>query len=153
MTIEKAKPNSSLSPMPEAHRLLAYSRQFTQEEYEQIQYGYIPQQMEDKWFIYFENNKLNFHRSWTGNCIYILEIEQSEGRIYISKAIVNADPKEYKVGNDEKEKCILDYLIDRLILRKYVPTPKGCNPIELWSLLGRAMTETDVDKTDYDDRV
>ena len=109
--------------------------------------------MEDKWFIYFENDKLYFHRSWTGSCIYILEIERSEGKIYISNATVNADPNEYKAGSEEKEKSILDYLIDRLLLTKQVPPSNGFNPIELWSLFGRAISDTDIDKNDSCDSI
>ena len=43
---------------------------FTEKQFSKLTKGLIPQQMEDKWFIYYENEWLNFHRSWTGNGMY-----------------------------------------------------------------------------------
>ena len=36
---------------------------------DQIRAGHIPEMMEDKWFIYWQDDRLFFHRSWTGYCI------------------------------------------------------------------------------------
>jgi len=36
--------------------------------------GLVPEEIEDKWFIYWEDDTLFFHRSWTGNCIYVSPI-------------------------------------------------------------------------------
>lgn len=43
---------------------------FTEIQFFKLTHGLIPQQMEDKWFIYYENEWLYFHRSWTGNGMY-----------------------------------------------------------------------------------
>lgn len=40
--------------------------QLSQEEKEWLEYGFIPLQMEDKWFVYMENDEIHFLRSWTG---------------------------------------------------------------------------------------
>ena len=48
-------------------------------EYAQLSLGLIPEEMEDKWFIYLEDNKLYCHRSWTGLCAYIVEFTPWEG--------------------------------------------------------------------------
>jgi hypothetical protein len=50
--------------------------EFDSTEFEKIKIGLIPQQMEDKWFIFFEDNWLYFHRSWTGFCLFKIKIEQ-----------------------------------------------------------------------------
>ena len=34
---------------------------------------------EDKWFIYWENDTLFFHRSWTGVCVYIVRFTSPAG--------------------------------------------------------------------------
>jgi hypothetical protein len=47
---------------------------FTEEEYAKLQKGLIPTAMEDKWFIYCENDCLHFHRSWTGEEWYRAQI-------------------------------------------------------------------------------
>jgi len=43
---------------------------FTEIQFSKLTLGLIPQQMEDKWFIYYENEWLYFHRSWTGHGMY-----------------------------------------------------------------------------------
>jgi len=43
---------------------------FTEKQYSRLKMGLIPHQMEDKWFIFFEDDWLYFHRSWTGHEIY-----------------------------------------------------------------------------------
>ncbi len=40
--------------------------QFTAEQFSKLTYGLIPEEMEDKWFIFLQNDWLYFHRSWTG---------------------------------------------------------------------------------------
>lgn len=46
----------------------------TPEQYERVIQGHIPDAMEDKWFIWFENGTLYCHRSWTGDHVYSVEI-------------------------------------------------------------------------------
>ena len=43
----------------------------SEEEFEHIKRGIVPEEMEEKWFIYFEDDKLYFHRSWSGSLIFI----------------------------------------------------------------------------------
>src|SRR5437588_10029082 len=62
-------------PMPETKARMQVSQTFTDEEYQRMQMGTIPQEMEDKWFIYFEDGWFFFHRSWTGICIYQVRLE------------------------------------------------------------------------------
>ena len=63
-------------PLPEQRASLSFEREFTQEEYELIRHGLIPEAMEDKWFIFLEDDVLYFYRSWTGNCIYQLSLRR-----------------------------------------------------------------------------
>ena len=53
---------------------------FTDRQFSMLTKGLIPQQMEDKWFIFYENEWLYFHRSWTGYGIYKAQlIKEQEG--------------------------------------------------------------------------
>jgi hypothetical protein len=54
------------------------NKSYTIEEFEKIKIGLIPQQMEDKWFIYFEEPWLYLHRSWSGNCIFKVRFETNK---------------------------------------------------------------------------
>lgn len=40
-----------------------------------LKHGFIPTSMEQKWFVFYENNKLHFYRSWSGRCIFTVKID------------------------------------------------------------------------------
>lgn len=81
--------------LPARNARLAFKMRFSPGEVARLRKGNIPCEMEDKWFIFFENNWLNFHRSWTGFCIYRLRLEP-DGECYrVAEALVNRDPEQY----------------------------------------------------------
>lgn len=99
---------------------LPYQRDFSSREFAKIKMGFIPKVMEDKWFIYFENDTLNFHRSWTGYQIYQLSLLLSDSRTVVTKTIVNADSSEYNRDDNAYDIKLLNYLIDSFLLGKNV---------------------------------
>ena len=109
--------------MPLVVSELQYERQFSSEEFELIKHGIVPQQMEDKWFIFFENNLLKFFRSWTGHQIYQLQFEKMETGYHVVKTIVNRDSSQYKEADDAYDIEMLNFLMDRLLLNKNVKFP------------------------------
>lgn len=113
---------------------------------ERLHAGVIPQQMEDKWFIFWEDDALHFHRSWTGICLYILRFQQ-DGDLWSSiECTVNRDPEQYGGTDDQHDLLMLSYLIDTLLLGRYAPFPSTQPNAELaaldeWHIVGRAMLE------------
>ena len=117
--------------MPKAKVRLEVDRTFSQEEYECLQLGRIPQDMDDKWFIYFEDGWLFLHRSWTGYCIYQVHLEPSDEGWKIVEVWVNDDASQYRrIGRvpfalfagsqrEEESRLLLDLLGD-LASRKSV---------------------------------
>ncbi len=101
--------------MPEKVEQFVMERNLTGEEIELIKAGYLPREMEDKWFMYYEDEKLYVHRSWTGYCIYIIGISQS-GKMNVT---VNRDPEQYKEEDTERDKIMVNILINRLLGRKF----------------------------------
>lgn len=97
--------------MPELNKNFILKRKLTSKEIELIKIGHLPKQMEDKWFMFFENEKLFIHRSWTGFCIYIVDINDS-GKL---KVVVNRDQNQYKETNIKKDKIQLDNLLNTLL--------------------------------------
>lgn len=137
--IKAQKTDWNIKPFPKDYTTLAYQKNYSLEEYDKLQYGYVPEQMEDKWFIFFEDNKLYFHRSWTGICIYIVEFLISEDLVEVSNTKVNRSKGEYTDEEiDSKDIEILTHLIDHLLLNKEVELPFE-NPLEKWSAFGRDM--------------
>lgn len=86
----------------------------TNEEMEKLKRGLIPETMEDHWFMYYENKKLYCHRSWTGFCVFVVDVLDS-GEIH--HAIVTRDDSKYKNKDTEKDTYLLQYLIFSLIGR------------------------------------
>lgn len=107
-----------LKEMPEAKAELHFERTFSSDEYERISQGLVPRQMEDKWFILLEDDRLTFHRSWTGVCMYEVRLERAENAFRVSQAWVNRESEWYKTAY---EADLLAFLIDRLLLGKKVP--------------------------------
>jgi hypothetical protein len=120
------------------------NKTFTSEEIDIIQKGLIPQEMEDKWFIYWEDDTLFFHRSWTGNCMYIVHFLFEKDSYIVISADVNRDPDQYSETDNNRDIEMIFYLIDILLLRKETTLPGNIpaddkDPLREWSQVGRAM--------------
>ncbi len=103
-------------PLPEKRVKVTFERTFSNEESDRLKAGLIPEEMEDKWFIYFENETLFFHRSWTGYCIYQVRFAQDENGFRAVSVEINRDPEQY-LGNDDKHDLwSLNNLIDTQLL-------------------------------------
>ena len=96
---------------------------FSDADAERMMQGCIPKAMEDKWFIYFEDGWLWFHRSWTGAAIYALRLDGSSAGIRVVESWVNRNPEQYKQNDTEFDRKLVAYLIDRILLGKQVPFP------------------------------
>ena len=103
-------------PLPEKHARLAASWTFTWQEFCQMKRGLIPEQMEDKWFIYYTDDWLRFHRSWTGYCIYQVNFRERDGTIEVAQILVSRDVEQYRESSDENDLMLLKFLIDSLLL-------------------------------------
>lgn len=111
-------------PMPDETDSLDFYKIFSSEEFERVKAGLIPREMEDKWFIYYDNHALNIHRSWTGFHIYSITILPHEDNTYsITRTIVNRNQEQYNQQNNAYDVSLLNYLIERLLLGKAVPFP------------------------------
>ena len=114
-------------PMPTAQKELPLDGMFSVEEFAKIKVGVIPKRPLDKWFIYWEDAWLHFHRSSSGTCVFQLQIVPFEDRYHANLAIVNRKPAQYRNVDDEYDVAMIGYLIDHLLLQRFtpMPTPKG----------------------------
>ena len=96
---------------------------FTDADAEQMMQGFIPREMEDKWFIYFEDGWLWFHRSWTGAVVYAVRLDGSSAGVRVVESWVNRNPEQYKLKDTEFDRKLVTYLIDSILLKKSVPFP------------------------------
>ncbi|WP_430972026.1 ADP-ribosylglycohydrolase family protein [Sunxiuqinia rutila] len=84
---------------------------FTEEQFERLKQGLIPREMEDKWFIYYENRWIYFHRSWTGYGTYKAEILNVGDNYQIKEFWVERNRKKYSNKNDDADINDFFYLI------------------------------------------
>jgi hypothetical protein len=108
---------------PQHKEPLAFESHFSDAEAEKLKHGLIPQQMEDKWFVYFADGWLNFHRSWTGAQIYALRLEESPTGVTAVDSWVNREPEQYKASDTAYDRKLLTFIIDALLLNKNVVFP------------------------------
>lgn len=109
----------TLLTMPAQRARLTLNRTFTKDQAALLKLGFVPFEMEDKWFIYFENATLHFHRSWTGACIFQVACdEEAAGTLRIRRALVNRDPEQYSETRNERDVETISQLIDVFLLRR-----------------------------------
>ena len=65
---------------PQNRKYSVVEHSFSSKELELMKRGYIPGTMENKWFCYYENGALHFYRSWTGNLIFTLVLNEQTSK-------------------------------------------------------------------------
>lgn len=101
-------------PMPKWKSRLSIKRSFTQNEFENLAKGILPETMDDKWFVFFENDWLYFHRSWTGICVYQVKLAKDKNQYHVTEAWVNRNFKQYKSIFKFFDKFLLNLFIKYL---------------------------------------
>jgi hypothetical protein len=78
--VKTAKPTDwKTEALPSLKSTIRLDRTFSPDEMNLIKRGLVPEEMEDKWFIYWKDGTLFFHRSWTGYCLYAVHfVAESE---------------------------------------------------------------------------
>ena len=92
---------------------LEYNRVLSFNELKLLKRGLKPKVMEDKWFIFLEENTMHFARSWTRYCIFSIEIKiLNNETVLLYKAIMESDKSIYRGDIPDS---ILDDLISMVI--------------------------------------
>ncbi|MGB4844149.1 MAG: hypothetical protein WBP16_06775 [Ferruginibacter sp.] len=135
-------------PAPAKNEPLAFEGVFNDDEIEKLRNGLVPEAMEDKWFIYYADGWLFFHRSWTGALIYSLRLEGSPAGARVVESWVNREPEQYAGADIGYDRKLVRFLIDAFLLRKQAvfPMPPSSNGsvsgVIQHSYVGRAYPES-----------
>lgn len=105
-----------IEPIPEKHSIVEVDRWFSNEQIERLKYGIIPSQMEERWFVYWENDVLHFHRSWTGINFYSVLFEQEGEGMKMVRVRVNREHED-AVEEDDEVGTTISRMIDVLFFR------------------------------------
>ena len=120
---------------------IAVNFRLSETNYARIRCGLLPEEMEDKWFAYFEDGRMCFHRSWTGFKIYEARIRK-DGPVYtVSEITVERDGEFYSGTDDDEDICSFNFLVGRGLLGYPVDAPvdtgSGEDVLRGWSSFGR----------------
>ena len=134
-----------IKPLPKKRSLIPADRHFTLAEMNRIKRGVIPLEMEEKWFIFFKRNRLYFHRSWTGYCVFVAHFKRRQGGYVLHLIEANRNARQYSETEDAYDAKLFFYILDLLLLGRETPFPSKAGvspdvvPIQQWSQVGKAM--------------
>lgn len=93
-----------------------FSIHFNHKQFEKLKHGLIPQQMEDKWFVFYENDWLYFHRSWTGFGLYKAQLIKEQDGYSLKEFWAERNQEKYKNEDDNVDIENISFLIARGLL-------------------------------------
>jgi hypothetical protein len=131
-------------------RRIEFYMNFTDQQFSKLSNGLIPQQMEDKWFIYYENNWLYFHRSWTGLGIFKAQVIKETEGYAIKDFWVETNHDNYKNRDDNAEIANFSFLVTQGLLgidvREFY-THSETDVVRAWSNFGNMLFGNPKDNT------
>lgn len=95
--------------MPGQRAQFLLERPLTEADLTALRAGHKPREMEDKWFMYCQGERLFFHRSWTGFCIYMVDFSRP-GQLQVT---VNRNPAQYTETSLERDRLMVQILLNR----------------------------------------
>ncbi|HLJ87791.1 MAG TPA: hypothetical protein VKZ53_13280 [Candidatus Angelobacter sp.] len=109
--------------------VVPYQATFDAEQFSRLKDGLIPKQMEDKWFIYYEEPYLFFHRGWTGQPVYRVKLQRLNDGAETTEALWSKELAKDSGLDREYQAHLIDFLISNLLLGqiKAFPAPSGMN--------------------------
>lgn len=112
----KTLPFTDVVPIP-------YEATFDADQFSRLKIGLIPEQEDDKWFVYYEEPHLFFHRSWTGAAAFRVTLGPADGGACVTEASLAMDVADEDVGGPDYYARLLDFLISNLLLGESKPFP------------------------------
>lgn len=100
-------------PPPKEREKLEITALFSDAEADRMKQGFVPRDMDDRWFVYFEDGWLNFHRSWTGAHIYALKLDGCPVGVRVVDGWVSRDA-DYRSPGIEHDREFVVRLAKRL---------------------------------------
>lgn len=104
------------NPMPPERLHVNVDFRLSANEFARLKQGHIPGMMEDKWFIYFDEDesKICLHRSWTGNCWFQGKIKEIFSKEYaITEVIINDAEGQYHGASVDESLALFCALVAR----------------------------------------
>ena len=102
-------------PIPVEKAALGYQKFFRTVDANKIMSGYKPEDMDDRWFIYYEDSWVYFVRSWTGYHIFGFKLAVStHGTASVVASWANREIDEYQSKSKENDIQTITDLINAI---------------------------------------
>lgn len=88
-------------PMPENHVTVPLGIRLTQKQMDIVRYGHIPEAMEDHWFMYVDDDRIRYYRSWSGFCIFEGLVEKDGDGFVVKSLTINQDRDQVNLDQEE----------------------------------------------------
>ena len=131
-----------LHKLPEERAELNYDRTFREEEFNVLSKGLVAEDMDSKWNAVMHESILYLYRSWTGNCIYSVELLKTDEGYRTKETLVNRNQEQYKSEDNAYDALLLDFFISNLILGESKPFPNKGNGDEPEGLIQHSLSGT-----------
>ncbi len=115
MTMEERKARKAdwkTEPMPSANKVINLDLRYSAAAMSTIRRGFLPRDMDDRWFAYMEGDSLFLHRSWSGHCIFVVRFSAEDEGLRGIEATVNQDPAQYRSDGDDADRQAIADIID-----------------------------------------
>jgi hypothetical protein len=110
------------------HVTLSIDRTFQENEMQGIKRGFVPPTFDERWYIFYEEGRLYFHRGWTGFCVYVVRFRESKRGFNAWQLQANRNPKQYGVSDDSYDCQMVFWLIDFFLLGRETAMPQHPEP-------------------------
>ena len=108
-----------LVPLSKPAAIPAPARRWSEAQWRRIRLGHRSTEMEDKWDAFVDDDRLFFHRSWTGSGIYEADFARDGHDRVITAARVTGDRDIYARSTDHYETLMLEALIGGVLLGRW----------------------------------
>ncbi|MEM6685572.1 MAG: hypothetical protein AAF617_07215 [Bacteroidota bacterium] len=99
-----------------------FKKGYTESEADLLKKGKKARSMDEKWDIFFEDNTLNFYRSWTRRGIFQIKFIEKENNLIVEKAFA----EERFVNDTNAAYCseLLNWLIEGSFFQRKATFPR-----------------------------
>lgn len=106
-----------IHPLPDRRTEFLAGFEYDDVEMASIRKGFLPIDMDEKWFIWFADDVLYLHRSWTGICVFEVRFEQADSGWRATSITVNRDEEQYGGTDDDDDHALVYDMIASHLLR------------------------------------
>lgn len=95
---------------PQNGQVSSFECEYKPSELERLKLGFVPRNMEQKWFCYYENKTVHFYRSWTGTLVCLVILNEQTNKHIVMKYYSDEEEKETLEHIDAQKliRCVID---------------------------------------------